>query len=76
MSDINKLYGLGRLIVVADKGLNSSKNIDEIVNNGDGYVVSQVLRGNKGQRYHAKLFDKDGYVFSKDGTYKYKLYEE
>jgi transposase len=76
MSDIKKLYGLGRLIVVADKGLNSSKNIDEIVNNGDGYVVSQVLRGKKGQRYHAKLFDENGYVFSKDGTYKYKLYEE
>jgi transposase len=76
MADIKKSYGLGRLIVVADKGLNSSKNIDEIVNNGDGYVVSQVLRGKKGQRYQAKLFDEDGYVFSKDGTYKYKLYEE
>jgi transposase len=76
MTDIKQSYGLGRLIVVADKGLNSSKNIDEIVNNGDGYVVSQVLRGNKGQRYHAKLFDEDGYVFSRDGTYKYKLYEE
>jgi transposase len=76
MADIKKSYGLDRLIVVADKGLNSSKNIDEIVNNGDGYVVSQVLRGKKGQRYQVQLFDEDGYVSSKDGAYKYKLYEE
>jgi transposase len=76
MTDIKKSYGLGRLIVVADKGLNSSKNIDEIVNNGDGYVVSQVLRGKKGQRYRAELFNDIGYVSSSDGTYKYKLFEE
>jgi transposase len=76
MEDIKKSYGLGRLIVVADKGLNSSDNINEIVNNGDGYVVSQVLKGKKGQRYQTELFDENGYEFSKDGTYKYKLYEE
>jgi len=76
MEEIKKSYGLGRLIVVADKGLNSAKNIDEIVNNGDGYVVSQVLKGKKGQRYQAALFDARGYVSSKDGKYRYKLYEE
>jgi transposase len=76
MEDVKKSYNLGRLIVVADKGLNSSKNIEEIVNNGDGYVISQQLRGKKGQRYQEALFDESGYIRSKDGTYKYKLYEE
>ena len=31
-----EILWLRRLIVVADKGINSSKNIDLIVNNGDG----------------------------------------
>jgi transposase len=76
MAEVKQSYGLGRLILVADKGLNSAKNIDEIVNNGDGYVVSQVLKGNKGERYRTALFDEEGYIAAKDGTYKYKLYEE
>lgn len=76
MKDVKESYGLGRLIVVADKGLNSSKNIDMISNNGDGYVVSQVLRGKKGRRYHEMLFDKAGYIENKDGTYRYKLFTE
>jgi transposase len=76
MEDVKKSYGLGRLIVVADKGLNSSKNIDAIVNNGDGFVFSQVLKGKKGQRYNDKLFDGAGWIPKGDGTYKYKLFEE
>lgn len=76
MLDIKKAYQLQRLIVVADKGLNSSKNIDFVCNNQDGYVVSQILRGKKGKRYHEPLFDEAGYVWNKDSTYKYKLYTE
>ena len=76
MEDVKKSYGLGRLIVVADKGINSSKNIDVIVNNGDGYVLSQVLKGKKGKRYHEILFDKKGYLSNEDATYRYKLFQE
>lgn len=76
MLDIKKAYQLQRLIVVADKGLNSSKNIDFVCNNQDGYVVSQILRGKKGKRYHEPLFDEAGYVWNKDSTYKYKSYTE
>jgi transposase len=76
MKDVKDTYELGRLVVVADKGLNSTKNIDEIVNNGDGYVVSQILRGKKGQRYHEALFDKTGYIENKDGTYRHKIFTE
>lgn len=76
MKDIKKSYGLGRLVVVADKGLNSSKNIDAIAHNGDGFVFSQILRGKKGQRYNEKLFDENGWTSNEDGTYRYKLFEE
>ena len=76
MQKMRDEYGLGRLIVVADKGMNTSRNIDKICQNGDGYIVSQVLRGKKGRRYHEKMFSGEGYVASADGSYKYKLFEE
>ena len=76
MLDVKKAYQLQRLIVVADKGLNSSKNLDFICNNQDGYVVSQILRGKKGKRYHEALFDETGYVWNQEKTHKYKLFRE
>ena len=76
VGDVKKSYGLGRVTVVADKGLNTSKNIDAISNAGDGFVFSQVLRGTEGKRYAVKLFDDRGWVGDKDGTYKYKLFVE
>jgi len=76
MKDVKESYGLGRLTVVADKGLNTSKNIDAIVNAGDGFVFSQILRGKKGQRYNDKLFEAEGWNTNKDETYRHKLFEE
>jgi len=63
-----------RMILVADKGLNSSKNIDMLCNSQDGYIVSQILKGKKGTRYHEKLFDPEGYEGTEE--FRYKLYEE
>lgn len=76
MNDVKASYGLGRLIAVADKGLNSSKNIDMLSNQGDGFVFSQILRGKKGQRYHEKLFDPSDWIANRENTYRYKLFEE
>lgn len=64
-----------RLIVVADKGLNTSKNITEIRENGDGYIFSQIIRGPKGKRYSDALFDASQWVHVTD-HYKYKLFTE
>lgn len=74
LNDIKKEYDLGRLIIVADKGLNSTSNIDFITRNGDGYVVSQILRGPKGKRFHDIIFDNNGWEGSSD--FKYKIFEE
>jgi hypothetical protein len=76
MKDVKDSYGLGRLVVVADKGINSAKNIDVLVNAGDGYVFSQILKGTKGQRYHDHLFDAEGWIANAQETYRYKLYNE
>ena len=74
LNDIKREYNLNRLIVVADKGMNSKANIDYIVNNNDGYVVSQILKGPKGKKYHDIMFDKEGYQGDED--FQYKIFEE
>ena len=66
----------GRIVVVADKGLNSGKNIDDLCNAGDGFVFSQVLRGKKGKRYADRVFDDSLYTTNRSGTYKYQLFQE
>jgi hypothetical protein len=76
MHDVKQAWGLGRLVVVADKGVNSSANIDRIVNGGDGFVFSQSLRGTRGKRYQEILFDQTGYIENEDGSYRHKMFEE
>ena len=71
-----KEYGIKRTIVVADKGMNCSHNIDLLCSQGDGYVFSQILKGTKGKRYQKELFDPTGWNMSEDGSYKCKLIEE
>jgi transposase len=43
--DIKRNCDFGRVIVVADKGMNSHKNIVFNLLQGDGYVYSQTVRG-------------------------------
>jgi len=76
LDGFKKEYGIRRTIVVADKGMNCSHNIDLLCSQGDGYVFSQVLKGTKGKRYQEDLFGSDGWHVSEDGSYKYKLIEE
>lgn len=47
LSELKRDYKLGRIIAVADKGLNSSTNIALLVAHGDGFVFSQSIRGTK-----------------------------
>lgn len=58
LAELRREYDLGRIIVVADKGLNTARNI--YYNNGlkNGYVFSQTVRG-----AHKELKD---YVLSEE----------
>lgn len=76
LDGFKKDYGLGRTVVVADKGMNCSHNIDLLCSQGDGYVFSQVLKGTKGKRYQEALFTPEGWQESPDGSYKWKLITE
>ena len=45
LDKVKKDYGVGRTIVVADKGVNTADNIAFCLARGDGYVYSQTVRG-------------------------------
>ena len=50
MNKIKKTYNIERTVVVTDKGLNTTQNIAGIIKNGDGYIFSQIIRGEKRQK--------------------------
>lgn len=69
LKDAKKRYHLGRTVVVADKGLNTSDNIAALILAGHGYVFSQSVRG--GDRELKKwVLDEAGYKGS--DTFKVK----
>ena len=43
--EIRKDFDLGRIVVVADKGMNTGNNIAYCLLSGNGYVFSQTVRG-------------------------------
>lgn len=65
--------GLGRVVVVADKGMNCSDNIAGIVAGGDGFVFSQSIRGTKStSELRRWVLDDEGYEGPADGEFRMK----
>lgn len=75
LNSVKNNFGLNRIVIVADKGMNSNENINIICNNGDGYMFSQILKGKKGKRYEDRLFNESLYTVV-DEDYKYQLFTE
>lgn len=76
LDGFKKEFGIERTVVVADKGMNCSHNIDLLCSQGDGYVFSQVLKGTKGKRYQEALFSPEDWQEAEGGSYKCKLLTE
>lgn len=68
---LQKDYSIGRVIVVADKGLNTGKNIVYQKAIGNGYVMSLSVRG-ANQELKDFVLNEDGYIYNQDKTYKKK----
>lgn len=68
---LQKNYSIGKVIVVADKGLNTGKNIVYQKAIGNGYVMSLSVRGSN-QELKDFVLNEDGYVYNQDKTYKKK----
>lgn len=72
VQELQKNYSVGKVIVVADKGLNTGNNIAYNKAIGNGYVMSLSVRGANSdlKKY---VLDENGYVYNQDQTYKKKF---
>lgn len=70
LSRIKKEYNLGKIVVVADKGMTTGDNIWYTLSAGDGYVFSMSVRGSDKELKDYVLND-DGYEWLGD-EYKRK----
>ena len=68
---LQKNYSVGRVIVVADKGLNTGSNIVYQKSIGNGYVMSLSVR-NANQELKDFVLNENGYSVNSDKTYKKK----
>jgi len=48
IEQVKKQFGLERIVVVADKAMNSAGNVTQTHDNGDGWLFSQKHRGSRG----------------------------
>jgi transposase len=69
LTNVKKTYGIDRIIVVADKALNSGDNIAYNTILGDGYIYSKSVRG-ASEEFKNWVLDETGYREISD---KYKL---
>lgn len=73
LSRVKNDYGVGRIIVVADKGVNTADNIAFSLAKGDGYVYSQTVRG-ANRELKNYVLDSSGYrKLSEDYKIKSRL---
>ena len=70
LSEVKKRFRTKRIIVVADKGLNSGDNIVFNAALGDGYIFSKSVRG-ASEDFKAWILEENGYT-AKGENYKLK----
>jgi len=70
LAETKDAYGIGRAIIVADKGMNTATNIASCVLGGYGYVFSQTVRGGS-KELKQYVLDEAGYKWIGD-DYKKK----
>ena len=73
LTAMKKRYNLNRIILTADKALNSGKNLAFLVENRDGYIVSQKVRG-ASKAFINTVLDEEGYVYNQTKTFKIKSF--
>ena len=74
LAKVKKDYGIGRTIIVADKGVVAADKIAYSLTRGDGYVYSQTVRGGN-KELKDYVLDESGYrKMGKDYKIKSRLY--
>jgi len=75
LENLKKRFGINRVIIVADRGLNSKGNLNLIKKAGYGYVVASKIRS-MSKKIQAEIFDTNGYTEFKDtdgNVFRYKI---
>lgn len=74
IEQVKKQFGLERIIVVADKAMNSKKNITKTFKNNDGWLFSQKHRGKRGAPKDIQNFilEPSGWIYNEDMTFATK----
>ena len=74
VEQIKKQFGIERIVVVADKGMNSKNNISETLQKNDGYLFSQKVRGTRGAPKDIQEFalDPEGWIANEQETFAKK----
>lgn len=74
VQQVKKQYGFEKVVVVADKAMNSGNNIIETSDNKDGWLFSQKHRGQKGvcKKLQAFILDPAQWEYNEDISFGYK----
>ena len=74
VEQIKKQFGIERIVVVADKWMNSKNNIIETLKNKDGYLFSQKVRGTRGAPKDIQKFalDSEDWIINEQETFAKK----
>ena len=73
LKKIGQRFGVNKVIIVADRGINSKSNLNLIKSAGYGYIVASRIKSMK-KDVQDKIFDDAGYVDAPEGL-RYKTIE-
>ncbi|MBK0349023.1 IS1634 family transposase, partial [Aerococcaceae bacterium zg-ZJ1578] len=76
IQEVKQQFGIERLVVVADKAMNSVTNLLETLSREDGWIFSQKHRGRRGapKDIQEKILDPTDWVFNPLMTFAKKSY--
>lgn len=66
MGKLQDEYSLGRIIVVADRGMITGDNVFQTLSDGNGYVLSYSIRGSD-KAFKDYVLDENGYSMNESG---------
>lgn len=68
---IRETYKASKVIITADKGLNSGSNIGYVLSNSNGYIVSQRIRG-ASKALTEEVLKEDGWYSNQNDDFRFK----
>lgn len=76
VEEVKKQFGIERIIVVADKAMNSQTNVAQMLEQKDGWLFSQKHRGRRGapKDIQEHILNPAGWEFNQELTFAKKSY--